>query len=428
MGKQSTNRRKNLRNSEDPLARIPVKPHTVRMNRILPSRGFEPLVYVLTATNFKAARDELNGICDHASRAGWRLEVFDDAMYGFHLDGAEPLARCDGVISHLTDPLRRLPMESFRKPVVVLDNGLTLPAVAWGVVGSDTEAIGRLAAEHLLSLSPASCAFLAEAPEGSAWRWSTARQTAFVHAAEAVGTQVAILAPAEEGVNWVRESPRIGAALASLPRPVGLFCATDVVAKIAYSACRSAGLSVPGDVAILGVDDDTHLCESATPALSSVAIDFFGAGRKAAAMLGEFMAAPRRRPTTVRAVFYGPTGVVRRGSTRPLPAPADPQVARALEFIRQHACEGLHASEVVRWMCVSERKAEYLFAGAGLTIRKALVDARLERVCHELRATDKPIELVSYDCGFSSAIYLANLFRERFGTTMRAYRRVHRPD
>ena len=73
------------------------------MKRILRSRSFEPLVYVLTATSFKAARDELSGICDHASRAGWRLEIFDDSMYGFHLDGAEPLARCDGVISHLTD-------------------------------------------------------------------------------------------------------------------------------------------------------------------------------------------------------------------------------------------------------------------------------------------------------------------------------------
>ena len=76
----------------------------------------EPLVYVLTATNFKAARDELSGICDFASRAGWRLEVFDSAMYGFHVEGPDILSRCDGVISHLDDPLRDLSLVGFPSP------------------------------------------------------------------------------------------------------------------------------------------------------------------------------------------------------------------------------------------------------------------------------------------------------------------------
>lgn len=75
-------------------------------------------------------------------------------------------------------------------------------------------------------------------------------------------------------------------------------------------------------------------------------------------------------------------------------------------------------------MHVSERKAEYLFSAAGITPRDAIVSARLDAVRHELRATRKPIERIAGDCGFSSAIYLANLFRERFGTTMRAYRKA----
>ena len=384
----------------------------------------EPLVYVLTATNFKAARDELGGICDFASRAGWRLEVFDNAMYGFHVEGSDILSRCDGVISHLGDPLRDLSMEGFRKPLVMLDGSKnSLHPCAWGVVGSDSAAIGSLAAEHLLGLDLASYAYLAEAAESSPWRWSMDRQSAFTGRIAAAGKTVMPLYPTREGGHWVREAPLIGATLAALPRPVGLFCPTDIVAKIAYSACRSAGLVVPNDVAILGVDDDTFLCESATPALSSIAVDFFGAGFKAASMLDGFLAA-RRRPASPRAESYEPTGIVQRGSTRRLSPAVDPLVARTLEFIRLHACEGLRASEVVRWMHVSERKAEYLFFASGLTLREAIVLARLEHVRHELRATRKPIERIAGDCGFSSAVYLANLFRKRFGTTMRAFRKA----
>lgn len=383
----------------------------------------EPLVYVLTATNFKAARDELSGICDFASRAGWRLEVFDSAMYGFHVEGPDILSRCDGVISHLDDPLRDLSLVGFRKPLVQLDGQNRVHPCAWGIMSCDSSAVGTLAADHLLGLGLASYAYLAEAAESSPWRWSMGRQSAFAARIAAAGKTIMPIFPTREGGHWVREAPLIGAALAALPRPVGLFCPTDIVAKIAYSACRSAGLGVPNDVAILGVDDDTFLCESATPALSSVAVDFFGAGCKAALMLERFLAA-RRRPSVPRAELYGPTGIVQRGSTRRLSPDVDRLVARTLEFIRLHACEGLRVSEVVRWMHVSERKAEYLFSAAGLTLREAIVLARLEHVRHELRATRKPIERIAGDCGFSSAVYLANLFRRRFGTTMRAFRKT----
>ncbi len=45
-------------------------------------------------------------------------------------------------------------------------------------------------------------------------------------------------------------------------------------------AAAGSGLSVPNDIALLGTDNEEHLCENSVPTLSSVELDFAGAGRR----------------------------------------------------------------------------------------------------------------------------------------------------
>jgi LacI family transcriptional regulator len=65
--------------------------------------------------------------------------------------------------------------------------------------------------------------------------------------------------------------------LKKLPGPVGVFAANDRIAVAVVSACNLAGLSIPDDVAVIGVDNDEEICEGTHPTLSSVGIDFFAA-------------------------------------------------------------------------------------------------------------------------------------------------------
>ena len=44
---------------------------------------------------------------------------------------------------------------------------------------------------------------------------------------------------------------RLEAWLRALPKPVGLFADCDLLALDLIDACRTAGLDVPGDVAVL---------------------------------------------------------------------------------------------------------------------------------------------------------------------------------
>ena len=54
-------------------------------------------------------------------------------------------------------------------------------------------------------------------------------------------------------------------------------------------ACRRAGVAVPEEVAVVGVDNEELVCVLAYPPLSSVIPDAYRVGYEAAAMLDQMM-------------------------------------------------------------------------------------------------------------------------------------------
>src|SRR5438477_512426 len=77
-------------------------------------------------------------------------------------------------------------------------------------------------------------------------------------------------------VSWQAEHARLVRWVAALPRPVGILACYDIKAQQLLAACRAAGVAVPEEVAVLGVDNDPVLCELCDPPLSSVIPDARG--------------------------------------------------------------------------------------------------------------------------------------------------------
>src|SRR3954470_2159041 len=65
-------------------------------------------------------------------------------------------------------------------------------------------------------------------------------------------------------------------------RPTGLVCTSDALAMTVVAEARALGLDVPGDVSVTGFDD-SPLAALATPALTSVRVDYAEFGAAAAA-------------------------------------------------------------------------------------------------------------------------------------------------
>ena len=273
--------------------------------------------------------------------------------------------------------------------------------------------VAELAARELLQLNYTHFAFV-HYPNSRIWSNERARQ--FRKLIEMHGYSCPEFVPDNEGdtQDWLN---RLQDWMATLPRPCGIFAANDEVSNHIRGICRSKKWRVPNDIALVGVDNDESICESAHPRLSSVLADNEQMGFLAAQLLAERIDSPNLEPAR-RTV--PPLMVVRRESTRPYRAPNE-NVAQALELIRDKACEGLRARDVIAVMKGARRTAEMRFREAtGHSILEEIISVRMLRA-KELLMSDstRPIKIVAQMCGYASETAFRKVYTARLGAFSR---------
>jgi LacI family transcriptional regulator len=162
---------------------------------------------------------------------------------------------------------------------------------------------------------------------------SELRRAGFARAVESAGFPCRVYpAPApEEAADYSREAPRLAAWLKSLPPQTALYTVKDIRGQQILAACLDAGIAVPDTLAVLSTDDDEVLCETATPALSSIALDGAYTGRICAKALDDLLHGRKRHPL----VDIAFPRIVTRRSTDAF-AITDPVLARVIATARQN--------------------------------------------------------------------------------------------
>jgi LacI family transcriptional regulator len=184
-------------------------------------------------------------------------------------------------------------------------------------------------------------------------------------------------------------------------------------------ACSLAGLHVPEDIAVVGVDNDEVFCELANPPLSSVALNAEAAGYRAAALLDGMMQGRIRKP---QRIVVEALNVATRRSTEVV-AVEDQDIAVALRFIHREQGKGISVDDVVQEVAVSRRNLERRFSDAiGRTILEEIQLVRLERAKRLLVETTYSVSKIAALSGFGSAGYFIQFFQKRMGKTPRKYR------
>src|SRR5690606_20383082 len=133
--------------------------------------------------------------------------------------------------------------------------------------GNDDEAIGRLAAEHLLACRFRNFAFCGYPRE----RGSERRRAGFEATIAKHGFQPRHFFSARRGATLAavqQDRERLVAWLTSLPKPVGIMACSDRQGLRILNACRRLNVVVPEEVAVIGVDNDEEACRLASPPLS----------------------------------------------------------------------------------------------------------------------------------------------------------------
>jgi len=217
----------------------------------------------------------------------------------------------------------------------------------------------------------------------------------------------------------LKDGDRIAKWIGSLPKPVGLMACNDMRGQQILDACRVAGVGVPDEVGVVGVDNDEVLCDLSDPPLSSVVPNTERVGFEAAALLDQMMAGLKR---PVMRVDVEPKGVVARRSTEVL-AIADRQIAAATRFIREHACEGIDVADVIEAVGLSRSTLERRFVKImDRSPKDEILRVRLDRVKQLLAETDFPLTLIAEKVGLEHVEHLSRIFKNRAGITPSEFR------
>jgi LacI family transcriptional regulator len=395
---------------------------TLPVRQVLLMRGV-PHVAVLIETSRAYGRGLLEGVTRYNRQHGpWSLYFephgLDDLpppwLSGWKGDGI--LARIDNRRLAKAVLATRLPAVDLRGRL----RGLGLP-----FIGVHNEAVGRLAFEHFADRGLRHFAFCGLAP--GTYYYMDLRREFFRRQVEAAGYVCHVFEPEASGrrPTWEEEQDQLVAWLGRLPRPVGVMTCNDDRGHQVLDACRRAEVAVPEEVALVGVDNDTILCNMADPPMSSIDVNAERIGYEATGLLDELMHRRRARREAV-SLEVAPRGIVTRQSSDVL-AVGDPEVAAAVRFIRVHAGQGIGVGDVLRHVALSRSALERRFKIAlKRTPKEEILRVQLDRARHLLSDSDLSLESIAGRCGFSSSKYFGDAFRRETGLRPGAYRKEFR--
>jgi len=372
-----------------------------------------------------AGQDKLNGVFEYLSAGHrWQLVIYRTR----HEFTAETVRRelergIDGFIVGIpgTDDALAV-LAAADVPTVVMNvvgGGIERRKDGIAFVKSDSAAVGREAAQTLLRQgvyrSYAYAGYRADED------WSRYRGTAFRDTLAAAGF-VGRMFDITHYKDKVEDKATLIKWLGELPKPCGILAACDDRAFELVDVCREAGIKVPAEVGVLGVNNDPILCENAEPKLSSVQPDFIAEGRVAAELL-ETMMSGGGIPARKRVSLVGIRAVVHRESTVPQ-SDAGKFVQKVMAYISKEALKGIGVDAVARRFKVSRSLLELRFGELQReSVYEAMLRIRLDEVKRRLRLTDEPIASITAACGWSNPTPPKALFRRRFGMSMREYRK-----
>jgi LacI family transcriptional regulator len=323
--------------------------------------------------------------------------------------------KADGAIIRDPSPAQ---VEHFQKlgiPMIVAPN-LINPQIP--TIHNNVGKIAQLAVEHFIDRgfkNFAYCGFR-ETP------WSKNRYDNFAQELRHRNFQINYFAetianlinPKEKVLNkfidWLR----------SLPKPVGLMACNDDMGQIVLDICKLAGIHVPEQIAVLGVDDDEFICELTTPPLSSIALNSERSGYEAAELLDKLMAGEKMNG---QVIYQEPAYVITRQSTDVM-AIDDQDVTQAIRFISEHYTEPIGVEDVASAVHLSRRHLYKKFLSAvGHTVADEIKKKRINHIRKLLLETDWSVYKITMSLRFTGIEHIARYFQKETGMPPNEYRK-----
>jgi LacI family transcriptional regulator len=221
---------------------------------------------------------------------------------------------------------------------------------------------------------------------------------------------------------WYYKPSALSQWLKSLPKPVALMTCDDNQALHITEAGKHAGVRIPEDVAVLGVDNDENICFMSDPTLSSVSLDVEKGGYEAARLMHQMMS---RKKVSVRNIIIKPSRIITRASTD-IYSTNDHHIVTALKFIHANIHTNLSVADVLRQVPLSRRSLEKRFMViTGYPVYKYVFNLRMDKFVEQLRETDMSVTEIAQELGMNDIKNLSRQFKQIKGMTPLAYRKKY---
>lgn len=216
---------------------------------------------------------------------------------------------------------------------------------------------------------------------------------------------------------------RLCGFLQSIPNPFGILCANDLIGHLVLEGCRQAGLSVPAQVQVLGIDNDDLLCLGSNPPLASIDQGEERVGWNAARLLHELL---QGQGDPAAEVCLEPVELVERESFNPEAGIVDEAIQPVLRRMRQRLDQRLPIHSLAQLAGLERRTFERRFRRTvGRSPAEELARIRLETARQLLLSSRKSVKDIAAQCGYAGAKRLHEAFQKTFGVAPLAYRRRH---
>jgi LacI family transcriptional regulator len=320
----------------------------------------------------------------------------------------------DGLIGAITDSAAAETACALGIPTINV-SGLGYPR-GITTVASDEDMIGQMAANYLIRQNVRYFSWV-----GAPDLISINRGQGFCRALQELGEGPRLYElPESASINATllySDKTPFAQWLTAAPKPLGIFCPTDIYAFFTHQVARHCGLDMTRDLHLIGVDNQIDYCEAVYPPFSSIELGMVGF--RAAEIL-ERMMNGQSVPALIR---VPPREVVSRGGKGDGPAHG-PEVQAVNQLIASRLGERLQIDDLLQGIPLSRRYIEKQFKKAtGRSIYQEVQRQRIERAKMLLTSTAWSIERVGEASGIPDPRQFSRAFRQHTGLSPVKYRK-----
>ena len=246
--------------------------------------------------------------------------------------------------------------------------------------------------------------------------WSDERCDGFRQEVEASGNGNAFYTYNLQDIDnlWFYEQDKLTDWLRSIPKPIGIMACDDNQGNNLVEACHAAGIRIPSEVSILGVDNDELLCSLGSTPLSSIQVNIEEGGYQTAALIERRVLHP---DAPLEDVVLKPLKIIGRMSTAAY-ATHDDQIQKAIQFIHRNVMRKISVEDVTGEVALSRRLLERRFKKiTGQTIYQYITDVKLKQFAQMMTDTDDQLINIAISLGENDTKSISRRFKQIYGCT-----------